>query len=52
MEVTPALQKSVFLKRAALVMCGATDEFAKTHAKLLYSNEYSEAIHIAFRFLV
>ena len=52
MEVTPARQKSVFLERSALVMCGATDESAKTHAKLLYSNEYSGAIHIAFRFLV
>ena len=52
MEVTTALQKSVFLERAALVMYGATDESAKTHAKLLHSNEYSGAIHIGFRFLV
>ena len=52
MEVTPAGQKSVFLERSALVMCGATDESAKTHAKLLHSNEYSRAIHIGFGFLV
>ena len=52
MEVTPARQKSVFLECADLVMCGATDKSAKTHAKLLYSNEHSGAIHIGFRFLV
>ena len=52
MEVKPARQKSVFLECADLVMCVATDKSAKTHTKLLNSNEYSGAIHIGFRFLV